>query len=217
MIGIFGGTFDPVHFGHLRPALEVFQALALDELRLIPLNQAVHRAQPVACGELRLRLLEAAVADQPAFVIDRRELAREGPSRTLDTLISLRAELGSDLPLCLLVGGDAFESFADWYRPDEILKLAHLIVMRRPDANAPSDSRLRAMLSRHQSPEPAQLRQSPGGVILYQDVTQLAISATAIRAALAQGQSPRYLLPDAVLAVIHATGLYVSPRDSIAF
>lgn len=208
MIGIFGGTFDPIHFGHLRPAFEVYQRLGLDELRLIPLRNAVHRAQPVASGDLRLRMLEAAIADQPGFVIDRRELERAGPSRTLDTLISLRAELGSERPLCLLIGGDAFEHFADWYRPEDILRLAHLVVMRRPDARVATDPRIQAMLGRHQSAVPEPLRQSPSGVILYQDVTQLAISATAIRAALAQGQSPRYLLPDSVLAMIQSSRCY---------
>ncbi|MBK1648424.1 nicotinate-nucleotide adenylyltransferase [Rhabdochromatium marinum] len=208
MIGIFGGTFDPIHFGHLRPAFEVYQALGLDELRLIPLNQAVHRAQPQASGEVRLRMLAAALAGQAGLVVDRRELDRAGPSRTLDTLLSLRAELGEQRPLCLLVGGDAFEHFADWHQPEQILRLAHLVVMRRPEAAAPSDPRVLAMLAERQTTESAALHQAPAGAICYQDVTQLAISATAIRASLARGQSPRYLLPDAVLEIIHLTGLY---------
>ncbi|EIC22672.1 nicotinate-nucleotide adenylyltransferase [Thiorhodovibrio frisius] len=213
MIGIFGGTFDPVHFGHLRPALEVHQTLGLEELRLIPLNQAVHRAQPVASGEARLRMLEAAVADQPGFFVDRRELDRAGPSRTLDTLLSLRAEFGQQRPLCLLIGGDAFETFADWHQPERILKLAHLVVMRRPEASEPSDPRLHAMLARQRTAEVERLRQTPAGAIWYQHVTQLAISATAIRAALALGESPRYLLPEPVFAMIRATGMYASERS----
>lgn len=208
MIGIFGGTFDPIHFGHLRPAFEVYRRLGLDELRLIPLRHAVHRAQPVASGELRLRMLEAAIADQPGFVVDHRELERDGPSRTLDTLVSLRADIGADCPLCLLIGGDAFEGFADWYRPRDILALAHLVVMRRPAASPPTDPRLQEMLTRYQDDDRERLRHSPAGAIRYQDVTQLAISATAIRAALVRGESPRYLLPDAVLAIIRASGLY---------
>ncbi|WP_328988023.1 nicotinate-nucleotide adenylyltransferase [Thiorhodovibrio winogradskyi] len=208
MIGVFGGTFDPIHFGHLRPAFEVYQRLGLEQLRLIPLNQAVHRPQPVASGEQRLRMLEAAIAGQPGLIADRRELDRAGLSRTLDTLISLRGELGSDLSLCLLVGGDAFESFADWYRPEEILQLAHLIVMRRPQARTSTDPRLRDLLARHRGSDPECLRQAPAGAIWFQEVTQMAISASAIRAALSQGRSPRYLLPDSVLAMIHASGVY---------
>lgn len=211
MIGLFGGTFDPVHFGHLRPALEVQHALGLDELRLIPLHQAVHRAQPVASGELRLRMLEAALADQPRMVVDRRELDRQGPSRTLDTLASVRDQYGPECPICLLIGGDAFERFADWYQPNAILALAHLVVMRRPDASAPTDPRLRTLLAHHLSSSSATLRQTPAGAIWFQEVTQLAISATAIRAALAQGHSPRFLLPDRVLDIIDATGLYRTP------
>lgn len=208
MIGVFGGTFDPVHFGHLRPALEVLQALGLDELRLIPLKEAVHRAQPVASPELRLEMLAAAVGDQPGLVVDRRELDRAGPSRTLDTLASLRAESGAERPLCLVIGADAFEHFADWHGPQDILALAHLIVMRRPDAREPSDWRVRSMLERHRAPRPECLRQAPGGRIWSQDVTQLAISATAIRAMRAAGRSPRYLLPDPVLDIIERAGLY---------
>jgi nicotinate-nucleotide adenylyltransferase len=213
MIGVFGGTFDPVHFGHLRPALEVYQQLGLEELRLIPLHQAVHRAQPVAPAEIRLRMLEVAIADQPGLQADRRELDRAGPSRTLDTLDSLRAELGSEPALCLLIGGDAFEQFANWYRPADILRRAHLVVMRRPDAGMPRDPRLHALLERHHCTTPEHLRQSPAGAIWFQNVTQLAISATAIRTMLARGQSPRFLLPEAVLEIIHTSGLYESIRS----
>jgi nicotinate-nucleotide adenylyltransferase len=132
MIGVLGGTFDPIHFGHLRPALDCLQALALEEVRLIPLNVAVHRPQPVASSALRLAMLEAAIAGQPGFVADPRELERPGGSYTYDTLISLRAELGDAEPLCLLIGADAFAGFLDWHRPADILDLAHLVVMRRP-------------------------------------------------------------------------------------
>ncbi|MGD8276298.1 MAG: adenylyltransferase/cytidyltransferase family protein, partial [Thiohalocapsa sp.] len=107
MIGLFGGAFDPVHFGHLRTALEVRETLALKEVRLLPLNVAVHRTQPAANGTLRLRMLEAAVAGVPGLVADARELQRPGASYTVDTLTEFRAELGPDVPMCLLVGGDA--------------------------------------------------------------------------------------------------------------
>lgn len=208
MIGVFGGTFDPVHFGHLRPAFEASQALGLEQLRWIPLNQAVHRAQPVASGAQRCEMLRAALADQPGFVVDRRELDRTGPSRTLDTLMSLRAEFGTERPLCLLIGADAFAGFADWYEPARILELAHLVVMRRPDAGPLADARVRALFAEHCCTALERLRTTAAGAIWMQPVTQLAISASAIRAALARAESPRYLLPDAVLAIIRARGLY---------
>ncbi len=117
MIGILGGTFDPIHFGHLRPALDCLQGLGLAEVRFIPLNVAVHRPQPLAAPAMRLAMLEAAVRGQPGFVVDTRELERPGGSFSYDTLVSVRAEVGAEIPLCLLVGGDAFAGFLSWHRP----------------------------------------------------------------------------------------------------
>ncbi len=208
MIGLLGGTFDPVHYGHLRSALDVFELLTLDELRLIPLNQAVHRAQPQAPAAARLAMVQAAVADQPGLIVDDREIERDGPSRTYDTLVSLRAELGLRVPLCLLIGADAFSGFLDWHRPLDILDLTHLVVMQRPEAALPRDINLRTQLQERRTDQLADLRAAPGGRIWVQSVTQLAISATAIRHQIATGRSARFLLPDAVLEMIHAQQLY---------
>ena len=208
MIGLLGGTFDPVHYGHLRSALDVFELLTLDELRLIPLNQAVHRAQPQAPAAARLAMVQAAVADQPGLIVDDREIERDGPSRTYDTLVSLRAELGLRVPLCLLIGADAFSGFLDWHRPLDILELTHLVVMQRPEAALPRDINLRTQLQERRTDQLADLRAAPGGRIWVQSVTQLAISATAIRHQIATGRSARFLLPDAVLEMIHAQQLY---------
>jgi len=208
LIGILGGTFDPVHFGHLRPALEVMQGVGLDELRFIPLYRPVHREPPLASVELRLRMLRAAIQGQPGFVLDERELARRGDSYTVDTLHSLRAELGSERPLCLLVGGDGFSQFLSWRQPMEILALAHLIVMRRPGHGRLEDPRLRRLLERRQVDGPGPLRRRPAGSIHFQPVTQLEISSTQIRQLLGAGLSPRYLLPGAVLGIIRAENLY---------
>ncbi len=208
MIGLLGGTFDPVHYGHLRSALDVFELLMLDELRLIPLNQAVHRAQPQAPAAARLAMVQAAVADQPGLIVDDREIERDGPSRTYDTLVSLRAELGLRVPLCLLIGADAFSGFLDWHRPLDILELTHLVVMQRPEAALPRDINLRTQLQERRTDQLADLRAAPGGRIWVQSVTQLAISATAIRHQIATGRSARFLLPDAVLEMIHAQQLY---------
>ena len=208
MIGVLGGTFDPVHFGHLRPALDCLQGLGLDEVRFIPLNVAVHRPQPLAAAAMRLTMLEAALGGQPDFVLDRRELERPGGSFSYDTLVSLRAEVGVDEPLYLLVGADAFAGFLSWYRPLEILELAHLVVMRRPGHGSVADPFLRNFYLEYGCDEPASLAERPGGRILYQDVTQVSISSTRIRQLIARGLSPRYLLPEAVLAIIKREGLY---------
>jgi nicotinate-nucleotide adenylyltransferase len=151
MIGIFGGTFDPIHFGHLRAALEIREALGLRELRLLPLNQAVHRAQPLADGALRLAMVRAAVDGEPGMVADDRELRRPGGSYSVDTLTEVRAEVGPDEPLCLLVGGDAFNTFFEWHRPRDILELAHLAVMQRPGSVLPRDPELREELERRRA------------------------------------------------------------------
>lgn len=208
MIGILGGTFDPVHFGHLRSALDCLQALGLDEVRLIPLNVAVHRPQPLATAALRLAMLTAAVGDQPGFVVDTRELERPGGSFSHTTLVSLRAELGADMPLCLLIGADAFANFLTWHRALEILELAHLVVMRRPGQSTIADPALRALSLQHAGAGPASLAACPSGCILPLDVTQIAISSTQIRQLIARGFSPRYLLPDATLALIEREGVY---------
>lgn len=232
MIGVLGGTFDPVHFGHLRPALEVRQALGLRELRLIPLRQAVHRAQPLASPEQRLAMLRLAVQGEEGFLIDDRELRRAGESFTHDTLVDLRAELGREAGLCLLVGADAFRGFLSWHRPDDILALAHLIVMQRPPASGGGglDSRaelatelgrelgteldanlgaeLRAWIEPRRCRQVGDLAASPAGRVWFQEVTQLAISATHIRDLVARGLSPRYLLPDPVWDYIRVEGLY---------
>jgi nicotinate-nucleotide adenylyltransferase len=208
MIGILGGTFDPVHFGHLRPALDCLQALGLDEIRLVPLNVAVHRAPPVASSAQRLAMLEAAIAGQPGFVAAARDIERPGGSYTYDTLISLRAELGRERPLCLLIGADAFAGFLDWHRPADILDLAHLVVMRRPGASDALDSALQAFCRGHIRDRDEDLAETPAGRILFQEVTQIAVSATRVRELIRQGHSPRWLLPDTVISIIGAEGLY---------
>lgn len=208
MIGLLGGTFDPIHLGHLRPALDCLQALGLDHVRLIPLNVAVHRRQPEANGTTRLRMLRAAIADELGLVADPRELERPGGSYTFDTLTGLREALGQSVPLCLLLGTDAFASYLDWHRPLDILALAHLVVMRRPEPGPALADALQRISAEHRREDPTELAGSPGGGILFQDVTQMAISATRVRELVRSGASARYLVPDPVLEIIRAEGLY---------
>lgn len=216
MIGLLGGTFDPIHYGHLRSALEVQMALGLSELRLIPLNQPPHRPPPVLDAAARLELLRLAVAGQPGFQVDDRELLRPGRSYTLDTLKSLRTEIGDREPIGVLLGLDAFQGFPDWHRPQEILELAHLIVMRRPAAVMGGDPRIEPLLSRHGTDNPESLHAAAAGLILPVEVSQLDISSTRIRAMLRQGLSPRFLLPDQVLEVILRRGYYPGALPAVA-
>lgn len=210
MIGVLGGTFDPIHFGHLRTSLELIQTLGLQEVRFVPLAVAVHRAQPRAGAARRAAMLRTAVAGQAGFLVDERELGREGRSYTYDTLRSLREELGDETPICLLLGSDAFAGFLSWHRPDGVLELAHLVVMQRPGEHRPQGDALRAWSEPRLCFGAADLAQTPNGRILFQEVTRLEISATAIRGLVSRGLSPRYLLPDAVIEIIEREGLYRS-------
>jgi nicotinate-nucleotide adenylyltransferase len=216
MLGIFGGTFDPIHYGHLRPALEVQQALGLKQVLFVPLGVAVHRAQPIASAALRLAMVQIAVMKQPEFVADDREIRRATPSYpsrhscpsyTIDTLVQLHQEK-PDSKLCLLIGDDAFQHFFTWRKPLDILQLAHLIVMQRPGVTALKNMDLAALLAERQWHNPQSLSSSPPGRIIMQPVTQLAISSSAIRTALATGNSVRFLLPNQVLKFIYSQGIY---------
>jgi nicotinate-nucleotide adenylyltransferase len=209
VIGILGGTFDPVHHGHLRCALEVQQECGLDKVLFIPAGQPPHRRQPAADAARRLAMLEAAVSDHPGFEVDPRELRRDGPSYTVDTLLSLREEL-PDASLCLLLGMDAFLGLPSWSRWERLIELAHLIVMCRPGSDPGSASApLRDLLQARRVEFPRELRQRPAGGILLQPVTQLDISASRIRDSIARGRSVRYLLPDRVIDHIRRERLYL--------
>lgn len=210
-IGVLGGTFDPIHDGHLRPALELLETLELAEVRFVPCRIPAHRGAPQVTAEQRLTLVRLATVGQPGFVTDDRELQREGPSYMVDTLTSLRDELGADTPLCLILGSDAFRELHTWRRWEVLSDLAHLVVMERPGILQPLPPLLEAFAAPRTIEGAVELRRRPAGGILFQPVTQLAISATQIRALLARGRSPRYLLPEAVLAHIHDRALYRSP------
>ncbi len=207
ILAIFGGTFDPVHFGHLRPALEVAETLNLEEMRLVPARVPPHRGDPGVSAEHRLAMLELALAGQERLVIDRRELSREGPSYTVDTLVSLRAEY-PDHALALVLGEDAFASLSRWHRWKELTELAHLVVMTRPGARRVLDAALEDLSARCRVPDADALRQARAGGLLVAEVTPLAISASGIRELIAAGRDPRWLAPDAVLDYIREHGLY---------
>ena len=207
LIGVLGGTFDPIHYGHLRTGLELLERLALDEVRFIPCGQPPHRAAPATPGSLRLRMVEAAVAGQPGFVADGRELEREGPCYTVDTLHSLRQEFPAGA-LCLLLGMDAFLGLPGWNRWRQLFELAHVVVAHRPGWEAPRDGTLGALLAERRTVSSADLRSSRAGRIHVEEVTQLEISATGLRDGIRAGGDPRYLLPDAVRNIIFETECY---------
>jgi len=206
-IGILGGTFDPMHFGHLRMALELYEALDLSRVHIIPTRQPMYRKQPVATPEQRFAMVECAVAAEPALVSDAREINRPGPTYTIDTLIEMRAEFG-ETPLCLLVGIDAFLGFASWHRWEEILQHAHLIVAHRPHFHLPTTGIVSDLLKQRLQKEIAYIHEHRAGGILLRPITSLEISATDIRKQIAMGRNPRYLLPDSVYDYIKQHKIY---------
>jgi nicotinate-nucleotide adenylyltransferase len=205
MIGILGGTFDPIHYGHLRSALEVKEIFDLKEIRLIPSGQPPHREQPAANPQMRLQMLELAIKNHPGFVADNRELRRTGPSYMVDTLKSLREEF-PETPLLLFIGTDAFNQLKTWYQWPLISTFAHIIVMIRPGFNPhqQDDSFIKLLTI-----NPTELAHTPAGKIYFHQVSQLDISATAIRNMIAKHQNPGFLLPDTVIAYIRQHKLYL--------
>lgn len=206
-IGIFGGTFDPIHFGHLRTAFELLQALRLNEMRFMPAGNPPHRAVTVADAEQRLAMVTAATQGQPGFVVDDREIRREGLSYSVDTMRTLRADF-PESALCLIVGMDAFLGLPKWHLWRELLELAHLVVAHRPGWRAPSMGPLGELLVDRGTGRIGDLHESRAGCIYIHAVTQLEISSTELRKLIAAGRDPRYLMPDAVREIIEQSGCY---------
>jgi len=200
-IGIFGGTFDPIHYGHLRSAFEMMQVLRLSEVRFFPSGDPPHRGGTYATAQVRLEMVRAATSGQPGFVVDDREMRRDGPSYTIDTLVSLRKE-HPDASLGLIIGMDAFLGLTSWYRWDELLDLAHIIVAHRPGWRAPDMGALGDIIDRHGTHHIDDLHDNSHGQIHIHAVTQLEISSTEIRDIVAAGRDPRFLMPDVVRDII---------------
>jgi len=210
-LGLFGGTFDPIHLGHLRLAETAREALGLARVRLIPAGQPPHRATPGASGADRLAMARLATADNPAFEVDAAEVTAAQASFTILTLERLRAELGPERPLVLLLGVDAFLGLPTWRRWTELLDFAHLAVANRPGYSldaAQMPAALADLVARRKA-SPAALGAAPAGAIVPFEMTPLAISATDIRARAAAGLSLRYLLPPPVVDYISRHQLYL--------
>ena len=219
VLGIFGGTFDPVHCGHLELAREVRAALDLAAVRFIPAGDPPHRAAPVATAMHRLAMVELAVADHPDLEVDSREIQRRGRSYTVETLEELRIELPSHA-LAVIVGADAFLGFPTWHRWRELFDFAHVVVVARP--GVAFDRALAPPLAdewvRRLRDDASVLSIEQAGAIIVQPITAHAIAASAIRAELARGAegiaAVRGLLPAAVLAYIDRNQLYRSRPDA---
>ncbi len=211
--GLLGGTFNPIHFGHLRMAQDLAEALHLEEVRFIPSANPPHKTTPEISAQVRAEMVKIAIADNPIFKCDERELNRTGASYTIDTLISLREELGDQAALCWILGSDAFIKFNTWHRWQEILNYCHIILVQRPNFSAGHPKlaeNLESLLHSHYTENTADLAAKNAGYIHMQKVTALDISATAIRQMLKHGEMPRYLMPEKLIDYIKQHQLYTT-------
>ena len=211
--GVFGGMFDPVHFGHLRTAHELHELLGLEAIAFVPAGDPPHRAAPLADAETRLAMLRAAVGDDDRFRVDDRELRRRGPSYTVLTLEELRTERGAQ-PIVLIMGMDAYAGNDRWHRSADLLALAHIVIALRPHASLPGAGLGAELLQERRATDAAQLSSTPAGLVFVSDNTQLDLSSSAVRAVIAAGRDPRYLMPEAARRIIVGTGSYALPGES---
>lgn len=211
-VGILGGTFDPIHYGHLRLAEEMLEQADLGKILFIPAGTPPHRGVPLVTVQHRSAMVKLAIADQPAFVLDEREVRRSGKCYTVDTLRELRTELGETQPLCLLMGGDAFLELHTWHEWQQLFELAHIVVGYRPGYTLEERIHSATPELRHHYQQRlctvSDLSQKPCGGIVELAIPKLEISATLIRSRVAENRSIRYLLPNAVADYIHQHHLY---------
>lgn len=210
-IGILGGTFNPIHFGHLRLAEELAEGLKLNQVRFLPSANPPHKEMPAISAEQRAEMVDLAISGRQGFVLDKRELERQGASYTIDTLLSLRQELGTKASITLFMGSDAFTQFDTWHRWQEIIEHCHIALVQRPQPGAEKNrlsKTLETFLHQHYSENSNDIHSTPSGIITMRRITALDISSTAIRQALKHQHSVRYLMPDSVIDYIEHHQLY---------
>ena len=210
LVGIYGGTFDPVHLGHIRTALQLRRELPFAEIRMLPAGQPPHRDPPEASAAQRWYMITRVTGPERGLVADDRELRRPGPSYAVDTLEELRAELGEARPLAWILGMDAFAGFDTWHRWREIPRLAHLVVMTRPGVREPEHGPVADLLRERRAVQPQALTERPAGRILVWRVEPLDFSATDVRECIRSGKQPRFLIPGVIWSYIQREGLYRS-------
>ena len=207
-LALFGGTFDPVHYGHLRCADEARQKLGLNNLYLLPAGTPPHRGTPQATTKQRLEMLQLAQSEFSQLKIDDRETRRNGPSYMVDTLEELRTELPQK-PLLLLIGQDAANHLHSWFHWEQLFELAHIVILTRPGAKAEYRSDLARKIQRRLSTDVQSLNHSVAGKVLYLEVTSIDVSATSIKSIIRLGRSPQSMLPSVVLDYINENQLYL--------
>jgi len=210
MIAILGGTFNPIHLGHLHLAKQLQAKFGFDTIRFMPAALPALKDTPSATAEQRAELVKITIENEAHFTLDTRELSRPGTSYTIDTLISLREELGNEVSLCWLMGSDAFAHLNAWHRWQELLNYAHLVVVKRPHSDDLSklNAEMKKLLITHEAKRSEEIKQHAHGKILIQEVAALDISSTQIRKNIAHGKDASVLVPTAALQYIQSHQLY---------
>jgi len=211
-IGLMGGTFNPIHYGHLRMAQELAESLNLDEVRFIPAANPPHKSADLMTVEHRAAMVRMGISNNPMFTFDDRELHRSGATYTVDTLLSLRDELGKETSLILFMGSDAFTKFNTWHRWHEIIQLCHIALVQRPlttNSKEVLPKVLETFLHNHYTENADELHESASGWVTMQQITALDISSTTIRDSIKNHHSVRYLMPDNVIDYIQTHKLYL--------
>lgn len=210
--GIFGGTYNPVHWGHLRTAIEIKHALDLEKMLLLPCGVPPHREQPEVSSEMRLAMLKLALEDFPELEIDDRELKRNGPSYSVDTLNSLHSEMPDEI-FVMCIGADAFLQLNTWHRWRTLFELAHIVIAHRPGWSLDEVSKqlpdeLQSELSARILREAGRFSEKKAGYIMELNVTEIDISSSNIRQHVANHEPISDLVPEAVEAYIKRHQLY---------
>lgn len=209
LCAIYGGTFDPIHYGHLKSVEALARMVALHQVTIMPNNVPPHRPQPEACSEQRKKMVELAIKGHPLFRLDARELQRETPSYTVETLEQVRTECGARQPLAFIIGQDSLLSLQRWYRWESLLDLCHLLVCQRPGYPIVMESEAQQQfLKNHSTTSVEALHSSPAGKIFLAQTPMYDISATTIRQRLKNNQSCDDLVPASVLEFIRQHKLY---------
>ena len=214
LVGIFGGTFDPIHYGHLRIAEEIVETVGLQKMYFVPAGMPRLRHSPVASAKHRVEIVRLAIQKNPAFILDDREIYRDGVSYSIDSVREFKQEFGEEVGLCLVLGVDAFIKLSEWNNWKELFNLCHFIISTRPgyiltSINELLPKELREECSQRWVSSAESLRKDTGGLIFIASTTMLDISATSIRADIAVGRSVRYLVPDIAINYILANKLYL--------
>ena len=212
-IGILGGTFDPIHFGHLRAALEIFEQFSFQEVRLIPCKSPVHRTEPLASAVDRVNMVKIAIENSP-LLLDEKEMRREGPSYSVDTLTELRKEY-PDASLCMIIGVDAFLDLPSWHEWEKLLDLTNIIVMCRAGWEMPTNGVMYNLFKKSMLKPKENIINFNAGKILSHQITALNISASTIRGYIQSGYSPQFLLPAKVWEYIQQHALYAYCKDRL--